>query len=358
MLFNEDGFEESESLITEAYERGELPEVRFRRHSSFEPPEPDLELIFAGITVWGELLTQWATPKDADLAFERVLNSGGASFLRSTTRSPIRNLVVCGDHRVDIKETSRASSDVQMLSDGRVIQVAGRARWTPDGGEKNAGLYSPEGDLLKEACVGDGIAKMYTDAEDRLWIGYFDEGVLGNYGWGSLWDEKTEQYYPTEAPIGEPGLNRYTADLSLDWSYPGDTKGAPWICDIYALNVGLKGVWNCSYTDFAVTRIVGDEVEVICKEGPAASYLVADDERFAALYPYDLDVFNYGVRVPEGIEHRGIGALRSPEGKPLKHCYLDAHDDVLYAICGNEVWKLDLQEIARLDRGALDRWYG
>lgn len=33
MLFNEDGFEESESLITEAYERGELP---VQKVSTFE----------------------------------------------------------------------------------------------------------------------------------------------------------------------------------------------------------------------------------------------------------------------------------------------------------------------------------
>ncbi|MFI7578403.1 hypothetical protein [Micromonospora sp. NPDC049497] len=63
----------------------------------------------------------------------------------------------------------------------------------------------------------------------KLWVGYFDEGVYGNFGWGG----------PGPAPIGATGIARFTETLHPEWHFPTDDLSP--IDDCYALNVGLPG---------------------------------------------------------------------------------------------------------------------
>lgn len=355
-LFGENESEKSQGRILKAYESGKMPEVRFRRHGTIDPPNPGFVMMFASVTPRGELVTQWATPENAAISYERVVAENGVTYTPTMTSRPVRHVVMSGDHLVTIEESRHAAPLVQILSDGSLIQASVRASWTPEGGELNAGHYSPEGVLLHEACIGDGILEMYVDQQDRLWVGYFDEGICGNYGWGAIYDDATKEFHPTDAPIGAPGLNRFRADLSLDWEYPQEEHGIPFISDIYALNVGASSVWNSAYDDFGVTQITGDEVRVISSDGPAAAQLVTDGARFASVYPYGQPILNYGAQVQGGIEHRGIGILRSPDGGELGKAIMHARDGELFCVARDELWKVDIDEIGRLDRGAAPTW--
>ncbi|MFV0434939.1 MAG: hypothetical protein ACK5LO_13280 [Leucobacter sp.] len=358
MLFGEHAWEQAQSKVFKAHEAGRLPIVRFRRHQTFEAPEPGLVMLFASITPRGEVMTQWATPEDTATSYERVTMENGVTYTPSSTSRPVRHVVVSGDHQVVIEESRRTVPFAQMLSDGSVIQVGARASWNPDGGERNAGHYSSGGVLLHEACVGDGVAEMYVDQQDRLWIGYSDEGVFGSFDWGTIYDYEAKEYYQTETPIGSAGLNRFRSDLSLEWEYPNgrSDEGIPFIAEIYALNVGAASVWNSAYYEFGITQITEETVEVISESGPSATQLVTDGERFASLYPYGPDILNYGVHVSGGVEHRGIGVLRGPDGGEVQKVAMHVRDGELFAVTDNELWKLDIDEIARLDRGASSTW--
>jgi hypothetical protein len=103
-------------------------------------------------------------------------------------------------------------------------------------------------------------------------VGYFDEGVYGNFGWGDR---------ETSAPMGASGLVRFSPDLQPDWHYPShvDTWGA--ISDCYALNVDDETVWTCYYTGFPIVRVRGDVVTGWRNDFSSVRALAASDSRVA-----------------------------------------------------------------------------
>ncbi|WP_147445711.1 hypothetical protein [Corallococcus aberystwythensis] len=138
---------------------------------------------------------------------------------------------------------------VQPLPGGEVLLVNARCRYLSDKEhERNAHVYSPEGALLRELTLGDGIADVQTTSDGQVWISYFDEGVFGNRGWG---DDATRP------PIGEDGLVRFDAwgqrqESGVRMALPGEQL----IVDCYALNVASEQeTWFYSYTDFPLVRM-------------------------------------------------------------------------------------------------------
>ena len=46
----------------------------------------------------------------------------------------------------------------------------------------NAVLYDADGQVVSEHVLGDGIGHALADSAGQVWVGYFDEGIYGNYG--------------------------------------------------------------------------------------------------------------------------------------------------------------------------------
>jgi hypothetical protein len=133
-------------------------------------------------------------------------------------------VTIDGDGYQTIRELTAvrcAFPSVHTLPDDRLLVVGGRALFTKQGGEPNAEVFDADDRLALEACVGDGIQSISTTRRGAIWVGYFDEGVIGNYGWGGR----------GRRPIGAGGLNCFGPDLSLRWSYPDSGE----ILDCYAL---------------------------------------------------------------------------------------------------------------------------
>ncbi len=147
---------------------------------------------------------------------------------------------------VVIEDLTLAYPRVQTLPGGRVLVVGVRCRWRPDGPERNAVVYDADGQVLVERTLGDGIEHVMATADRHVWVGYFDEGVYGNFGWGG----------PGPTPVGAPGLVRFSPELEPDWAFPSHSDH-PWgaIDDCYALNVDGDAVWACYYSDFPLVRI-------------------------------------------------------------------------------------------------------
>jgi hypothetical protein len=130
--------------------------------------------------------------------------------------------------------------------DGQVLVVGARCQWRSSGPDHNAVVYDHTGQPILDGVFGDGIAHVYTTATGQAWVGYFDEGVFGNRGWGR----------PGPAPLGATGIVHFDTDLRPQWSFPESTSMA----DCYSLNVDSWAVWACYYTDFPVARIVNGGV--------------------------------------------------------------------------------------------------
>jgi hypothetical protein len=74
--------------------------------------------------------------------------------------------------------------------------------------------------------LGDGIEHVAIDAEDRVWVGWFDEGMFGNDGWrvpGQEW------------PPSSNGVACFATDGAL-LPLPVWPAEAGTIADCYALN--------------------------------------------------------------------------------------------------------------------------
>jgi hypothetical protein len=113
-------------------------------------------------------------------------------------------------------------------------------------GEDNLRIVQPDGTVGARFCVGDGVEHLQCDARGDIWVGYFDEGVYGNNGWG--WHQGQPE------PLGRAGLNRFSDRGELLWRFR-PPRDQPSISDCYALNVTGKEAWACYYTDFPILRV-------------------------------------------------------------------------------------------------------
>ena len=147
-----------------------------------------------------------------------------------------------------IADLALAHITVQPMPDGRFLVAGARCRWRRDGPDRNAVLYDADGQVVSEHVLGDGIGHVLATSTGQVWVGYFDEGIYGNYGWGRA---------DSEEPVGAYGIVRFSPELEPAWHYPKYTEVGPWdaVSDCYALNVGDTCSWACYYSDFPVARI-------------------------------------------------------------------------------------------------------
>ncbi|NKZ09098.1 hypothetical protein [Actinomadura latina] len=182
---------------------------------------------------------------------------------------------------ITIHDFPLAHPSVQLLQDGRVLAVGARARWRQDGPDRDAIIYSADGAALAAETLGNGIEHVFATRTGHIWVGYFDEGVFGNYDWGGPGGRE---------PIGSCGLTRFSPNLQIDWRFPYHAD-EPWgvIDDCYALNVDAHTVWTCYYTGFPIVRVHDGELTGWDGDGTAAKALITDGSRIALYGGYGAD---------------------------------------------------------------------
>lgn len=100
--------------------------------------------------------------------------------------------------------------------------------------EENAWVLHPQEAVLVSGTWGDGIEHVQVDDVGDLWVGYVDEGVYGNLGWGR------------PAPLGAPGIVRWSSTVERLWDYPRD---APVIDECSTMDVVGTVAWACTYSE-------------------------------------------------------------------------------------------------------------
>jgi hypothetical protein len=149
-----------------------------------------------------------------------------------------------GVQEIPLPKLTATFPKVQIFPDGEVLVVAPRCkRFQDDSYELNATVYDTKGATVRQFLLGDGIEHVQVDRNGNVWVGYFDEGVYGNFGWG----------HPN-GPVGAAGLTCFNDRGEKVWSFqpPG---GFDAISDCYALNASKDGVWAYYYTGFPFVRI-------------------------------------------------------------------------------------------------------
>lgn len=221
----------------------------FRHNGTLAAPSGFETLISVSTGLDGPVAL-WASASDQDVLLGRYGTAGGPSFANTrTTTNPRVALTTYLAPSLDpqtvtvVQGLPVAHPLIQDLPDGAFLVVGARCAWTVDGPENNALVIGYDGQTLRRGTLGDGIEHMLVDQAGTIWIGYFDEGILGNFGWGGRGRE----------PLGAAGIVRWSTTFDKLWKCePGD---GIWIADCYALNVADESVWACTYTNFPVLKI-------------------------------------------------------------------------------------------------------
>jgi hypothetical protein len=206
----------------------------------------DGRVLAVSATARGHAVAIVVSHEDWSRATRRVEGSGGATFATTRVDPPYAATFIEHDGReicrqVALDHVPVAFPAVDTLPKGRVLVVGSRCRRHGDGrAERNACVFDGNGTLLRDFTVGDGIEHVQTTSDGAIWVGYFDEGVFGNFGW--------------DEPIGSSGIVVFDAAGAQRWAFE-PREGAPDIADCYALNVDDREAWACYYTDFPLVRI-------------------------------------------------------------------------------------------------------
>ena len=144
--------------------------------------------VFTGISANGEVITLWVPETARDEIFGYIKAESGATFPVTRVDLAYTGRVVIASANetryCNLPDLNFAFPRVQVLPDGEILAASTRCRRWKDGSyDLNARVYRPDGALKSEFCLGDGIEHMQTDTSGRIWVGYFDEGVFGNFGW-------------------------------------------------------------------------------------------------------------------------------------------------------------------------------
>jgi hypothetical protein len=147
----------------------------------------------------------------------------------------------------ELPELDLTFPSVDVFPDGRILVVASRCSWRGENDyDLNGIVFDPQSGRSTRILLGDGIEDAHVDDIGRIWVSYFDEGVVGNFGWG----------HPGPTPVGAAGLVCFSDLGEKIWEYPQEAHDA--ITDCYALNVSGSEAAIFFYTDFPICRISSD----------------------------------------------------------------------------------------------------
>jgi hypothetical protein len=185
---------------------------------------------------------------------------------------------------------------VDRFGDGRWLVVGTRTL-----GEPNARVFAPDGSQLARFTLGDGIEHVAIDSFDRIWVGWFDEGVGGNTGW---------QVPGQEWPPSSNGVACFASDGRLI-DVPSKPAGVEHIEDCYALTVDGAGVWVCTYTDFPLIRFSpGGSARWWCGAPAGSKAIAVDGDRALVAGGYGADAARLALLRLDGAgEGEGVQLL-------------------------------------------------
>lgn len=115
-------------------------------------------------------------------------------------------VVVSGgvEHRVSVTGIPAWTSHLALLPRSRFLLASGRTSRDRNGTwEKNAVVYSGDGQPVSRLCIGDDIDFILTDRDGGIWTSHGDEGIYGGH------------------PESGAGLARWDADGAHTWGPRG-----------------------------------------------------------------------------------------------------------------------------------------
>lgn len=220
---------------------------------------------------------------------------------------------------------------VDRFSDGRWM-VATSRKWEG----LSDRVIAEDGRELARLELGDGIMHLKIDRSDRIWVGWFDEGVFGNDGWRVPDLEWPPSAYGLAAFDSEGKVLRVSAGAE-----PEDH-----IVDCYSLNVVGDAAWACTYPGSPISMSEDGGAFRWWKTslpGPVA--LAVEEPHFLATGGYGDDGNKVILGRLDGEWATVLGEWRLPfnVGFPRAFESVDAREDRLHVIVDGvwHVWRIE-----------------
>jgi hypothetical protein len=292
-----------------------LSVLQVRRHGVIDGQDGDV-LVCASVGPAGELVAVWTAPEGLEAVSSSTVSAAGASFPDPAATRPVAARITV--HTPELVAVTR-------IADLTLPHITAQ----PMPGGKS------------ERVLGDGIAHVLATSAGQVWVGYFDEGIYGNYGWGRA---------DSQEPVGAYGIVQFSPDLEPAWHYPKYTEVGPWdaVSDCYALNVDEAGTWACYYSDFPAVRICDGAVAGWHNEIKGASALAVAGSRVALFGGYgpDRDRLALAELSADRAEPAGEYRVVLPDGKPLPQgTQVIGRGSCLHFLAGTSWYRLDVDDI-------------
>jgi hypothetical protein len=198
----------------------------------------------------GSLLFLFVEPSGAADVSGTTESPGWATFPKPRMEQPrrFRLVRVAADGSaatIDLPPLDLTFPMVDVFPDGRVLVAGPRCSWRSETDfDRNGAVIDPKTGTVSRILLGDGIENLFVDTSGRIWVGYFDEGVFGNFGWSD----------PGPPPIGSSGAVVFDASGTILWKYPQEGRN-PSIDDCHGMNVSADSAAIFFYSDFPVCTI-------------------------------------------------------------------------------------------------------
>jgi hypothetical protein len=315
--------------------------------ADLSPHLSGLDVLSFGVSGAGEAIVAAATRADSSAFLDRLVQPSGASFAKTRIEGGRQLVVIRHDgtraKRFVVPREVLTFPGVQPLPGDQVLVVGPRCRRFPDGRvELNGRVYGSDGRLQHEMLLGDGISHVLTTASGKIWVGYGDEGVFGNFGWGFGGDTE---------PVGASGLVRFDSSGNIEWRFVAP-EGFGRIDDCYALNVVSDSeVWACYYSDFPLVRIgPGDatrgwRTDVV---GVAAIVANGEDVLFFGGYKEERYRCQIGRLAERDVINLQDVQLDFESGGGLQQGRVASRGSALHVLSGASWFRLDIGEVGRL----------
>ncbi|MCE3606034.1 hypothetical protein LXA47_20845 [Massilia sp. P8910] len=269
----------------------------------------------------------------------RTKDNAFASFAKIIPDSPQRYRVLVfrqGELELDLPIHGARFNihTIQPLGNDLLLACSRSEYRREDDVDLNARVYSRDGSFLREFLLGDGLETIQTTRHGEIWASYFDEGVLGNYGWPD--------------PVGAAGLVAWNEQGEKVYEYapvwPVDR-----IIDCYALNVAsADDVWCCYYTNFPLVHLHKKRIAStwnVPVSGSNAFAIAGAHVLFAGGYD-KRDSFTLVRLDPDGTsmlidEFELIG----DDGVAVKPLKTIGRDAVLYVLDDAVLYEIDLKHV-------------
>lgn len=321
------------------FKKGGRADRRYRHVGTLNPPDGFDSLITVSVGPDGIPVAMWAKEQDQGDLAGRYEGPGGATFPETRTSSQPRVALTRHEQGQPQPVSTTIVNDlpvahplVQPLPDGGMLVVGARCAWRESGPEQNALLVDADGSITRTGTLGDGIEHLLVDASGDIWIGYFDEGVFGNFGWG----------VPGPEPLGSAGIVKWSSDFEGMWRY--EAVDEYWVADCYALNVADDQVWACTYSDFPIIRIRDQSSTAMPTHGVTGpgGLVVADD--VIAIIGDDKDGGSLLTASVSDLPRMRRSMLGMPDGSKPPRGTLVCRGSVASLFVGRDWFAFDLSE--------------